>query len=105
MKQRLIYVLKHNVMVQRMYKWCMSFVFRFIGLFVSTDENLILFSSFMGSNFNDSPRVIYEYIRSHEEFAKYECVWAFEHPEKFPNLKTVRTHWQDLMPQCPICLL
>ena len=90
MKQRLIYVLKHNVMVQRMYKWCMSFVFRFIGLFVSTDENLILFSSFMGSNFNDSPKVIYEYIRSHEKFAKYECVWAFEHPEKFPNLKTVK---------------
>ena len=90
MKQRIVYLLKHSVLIQKIYKITMSAVFRFLGIFVVTDEKLILFSSFMGSNFNDSPKVIYEYIKSHEEFSGYECVWAFEHPEKFSCLKTVK---------------
>ncbi|MBR3966526.1 MAG: CDP-glycerol glycerophosphotransferase family protein [Clostridia bacterium] len=90
MKQRLVYILKHNMLVQKLYKWCMSLVFRFLGLFVSTDENLVLFSSFMGSKFNDSPKAIYDMMRADAKYGKYNCVWAFEHPENFPELKTVK---------------
>lgn len=90
MRQRLTYILKHNRIIQFLYKTIMSFIFRFWGIFLNTDEKLILFVSFMGTNFNDSPRVIYEYINSHSEYRKYRCIWAFEHPEKFPELETVK---------------
>ena len=88
MKQRLIYILKHNTALQKIYKACMSFVFRFLGIFISTDKNLVLISSFMGSNCNDSPKAIYESVRSNPKYNNLRFVWAFEHPEKFPELQS-----------------
>jgi len=90
MKQRLAYLLKHNMLLQKIYKVCMSLAFRILGFFTATDPELVLFSSFMGSKFNDSPREIYDYMCAHSEYGKYKCVWAFEHPENFPELKTVK---------------
>lgn len=68
----------------------MSFVFRFLGLFVATDNELILFSSFMGSKFNDSPKAIYDAICDDAGYSRYKCIWAFEHPENHPGLNTVK---------------
>ena len=68
----------------------MSFVFRLVGCFVRIDDNLILFSSFMGKNINDSPKVIFDYITSHEEYRDYRCVWAVENPENYPDVETVK---------------
>lgn len=90
MRDRLIYILKHSTVVLAIYKVVMSFVFRVWGLFVKTDDSLVLFVSFMGKNFNDSPKVIYDYMQSHPEYKKYCCVWAFEKPENFSGLKTVK---------------
>ena len=90
MRQRLTYVLKHNSLIQAIYRAVMSFVFRVWGLLVKTDDNLVLFVSFMGLNFNDSPKVIYDYMKTHTEFNKFRCVWAFEHPERFSDLDTVK---------------
>ena len=90
MRQRLIYVLKHNVILQKLYRVNMSFVFRVLGLLLPTDDNLVIFVSFMGMGFNDSPKAIYDYMQAHPEYEHYRCVWAFEHPEKFPNLETVK---------------
>lgn len=90
MRQRLIYILKHNSAIQALYRVIMSFVFRIYGLFIKTDENLVLFVPFMGLNFNDSPKAIYDYMKAHEEYKKYHCVWAFEDTSKFPDLETVK---------------
>ena len=90
MRQRLIYILKHNAAIQAIYRVVMSFVFRVMGLFIKTDEKLVLFVSFMGLNFNDSPKAIYDYMQIHPEYKGYRCVWAFEDPSKFPNLETVK---------------
>ena len=68
----------------------MSFVFRFIGLFIPIDDHLVIIVSFMGMGFNDSPKAIYEYMKSHPEFKDYKYVWAFEHPDKYPELNTVK---------------
>jgi len=68
----------------------MSFIFRFWGKFLKLDDDLVIFVSFMGVGFNDSPKVIYDYMQNHNEYKKYRCVWAFEHPEKFPDLETVK---------------
>lgn len=90
MKDRLIYILKHNKMIQKVYRVVMSFVFRCWGIFIKTDPNLILFSSFSGKSFNDSPRAIFEYISSRQEYSKYTLVWAFLRPENYPELSTVK---------------
>ncbi len=90
MRQRLIYILKHNAIIQKLYRVIMSFVFRVWGALLPTDDKLAIFVSFMGMGFNDSPKTIYDYMQAHPEYKKYHCVWAFEHPEKFPNLETVK---------------
>ncbi|PWJ70788.1 CDP-glycerol glycerophosphotransferase [Ruminococcaceae bacterium R-25] len=90
MRKRLIYILKHNVILQKLYRVIMSFVFRVMGLFVKTDDKLILFVSFMGLGFNDSPKAIYDYLKSHPEYGSYRMVWAFEKPQDHKELDTVR---------------
>lgn len=68
----------------------MSVVFRAWGTLVKTDEDLVLFVSFMGMRYNDSPKAIYEYMKAHPQYDRYHCVWAFEHPEEYPQLSTVK---------------
>lgn len=90
MRQRLIYILKHNVVLQKLYRVIMSFVFRVWGALIPVDDKLIIFVSFMGTGFNDSPKAVYDYIKTHPEYKQYRCIWAFEKPEKFPDLKKVK---------------
>ena len=73
MRRRLAYILKHNLLLQKIYKVCMSAVFRVLGLFVKTDPKLVLFSSFMGSKCNDSPRAMYDYMQQ-PEYQDFRCV-------------------------------
>lgn len=68
----------------------MSFVFKIWGKIQKCDDKLVLFVSFMGKNFNDSPKVLYDYMKSHPKYTNYHCVWAFEHPEKFPEIESVK---------------
>lgn len=90
MKEQIIYLLKHNRLIQKIYVLIMSFIFKVMGYFIPLDSKLILFVSFMGKNYNDSPKKVFEYIQSDEKYKDYHCVWAFEHPEKFPELETVK---------------
>ncbi len=90
MRQRIIFILKHNSAIQAVYRVIMSFVFRAMGLFIHTDDKLVLFVSFMGKSYNDSPKVLYEYMQKHEKYNGFRCVWAFENPSKHPELETVK---------------
>lgn len=90
MRNRLIYILKHNRLIQKLYVVIMSFIFIVWGKFQKTDENMVLFVSFMGKNFNDSSKVLYDYMQNQTKLKKYHCVWAFEHPENYPELETVK---------------
>ena len=97
MRDRLIYILKHNRFIQTTYKVIMSVFFRFIGLFIKTDQKLILFSSFAGKKYNDSPKVLFEKMQADSFFSEYKMVWAFEHPEKFniPGAQCVKIDTWD----------
>ncbi len=90
MRNRLIYILKHVKFIQKFYVCVMSFVFRIWGKFLKTDDELIIFVSFMGKGYNDSPKAIYDYINTHSKYQKFKCVWAFENPENFKELNTVK---------------
>ncbi|HFU4179650.1 TPA: CDP-glycerol glycerophosphotransferase family protein, partial [Streptococcus suis] len=71
----------------------MSFLIKSFLFFIPRNNNLILFNSFAGRNFDDSPRVLYEKIKLDNRFKNYELVWAFHKPEDFNNInvKKVKT--------------
>ena len=50
---------------------------------VSTDPNLMVFCVFSGRGYSDSPRALYEYMASREEYAAYRYVWVFQDPDRF----------------------
>ena len=90
MKQKLVYLLKHYRFLQYLYRTIGSFILRFVGLFVKTDKRLVVFLSLMGTKYNDSPKSIYEYMINHKQYKKYKMIWAFENPEEFPNIPSVK---------------
>lgn len=90
MRDRLIYLLKHNAVIQSVYVAVMSTFFRFLGLFVQTDDDLVLIVSMMGKNCGDSPKALYTYMQNHDRYRKYHCVWAFENPADYPAVESVR---------------
>lgn len=80
-RARLDYVLKHNYAVNRLFNWSVSSFMKFWGLFVPTDEQMVIFSGHT-RKYNDSPKALYEYMLAHPEaYSKYRCVWALEDPE------------------------
>ncbi|MBQ6904254.1 MAG: CDP-glycerol glycerophosphotransferase family protein, partial [Lachnospiraceae bacterium] len=87
MHDKLAFLIKHTSVIQFFYRYIMSFVFRFIGLFIRTDEKLILFNSYGGDRYDDSPQVLYEAIKKDDRFAGYHFVWAFCNPVKFNKEK------------------
>lgn len=64
--------------------WGMAKVFlRIWGLFVPVQPKTMLFASFGGRNFDDSPKAIYDEVCRRPEFADWTLTWAFVDPEKF----------------------
>lgn len=80
-KARIEYAIKHYPWIQAIYKTSMSAAFRFIGLFVKTDPNLVLYNSMIGRSNYDSPKAIYDYLVTHPEYGHLKHVWAFNDPE------------------------
>ncbi|MEG0985963.1 MAG: CDP-glycerol glycerophosphotransferase family protein [Clostridia bacterium] len=79
-RARVDYLLKHNQAAQWLYTHGLSVGFRFLGLFVRTDERLVLLSAH-GRGYNDSPRVLYEQMLSDPRCAHLRYIWALEDPE------------------------
>ena len=48
LKKRIEYIIKHNPVFQKLYIHSFSVAMRFSGLFMKTDDHLILFNSFAG---------------------------------------------------------
>lgn len=90
LRKRLEYLLKHNVLMQVIYRVCAGFLFRAITAVISVDEQMILFSSFGGKSLNDSPKVIFDYISKCEKYGQYKCIWALEDPQRYPDIETVK---------------
>lgn len=88
MKNRIKVFVKNNKIVYTLYFYVGSFFLRLIGLFVKTDPNLILFISYGGQKYDDSPKVVYEYLQRNSVSPEHKYVWAFVEPDKFPQVKT-----------------
>lgn len=79
--KRISYLLKSNKFVYLVYYCLISFALRVAGKFIGTDDHLILFNSFGGKKYDDSPKAIYEEMKKDARWAGYRLVWAIQQPE------------------------
>ncbi len=54
---------------------------RFFSIFIPKHNKQILFASFGGRNFNDSPKAIYDEICKRDIFRDWNLIWAFVKPD------------------------
>ena len=82
-KRALINKIKYSKTLYNMYYYIGSFAVKCLGLFVRQKKNLIVFSSFGGRKYDDSPRCIYEEMLMDSRYKDYDLVWALGKPEIF----------------------
>ena len=93
MHDKLAYLIKHVSWIQWLYRAVMGSAFRFWGLFLPVNDKLVLFSSYGGKQFSDSPKVLFEAMKNDPRFRDYQFIWAAECPDKMqiPGAKVVKT--------------
>ena len=79
---KLSYILKYSKFAYSLYFYAVSALLRFFGVFIKTDAKLILFSSFGGKKYDDSPKSIYEAMLGDSRFSSYRLVWSFQNPSE-----------------------
>ena len=73
-----------SVFPKSFYNFCRKVLVRILSAFIKTDYKMILFISYDGKKYDDSPRVIYEKILGDERFFKeYKFIWGFINPRQF----------------------
>lgn len=87
LRAKLKTAVKNSKLLYNLYFQGGSALLRFIGLFVKTDPNLILFASYGGRKYDDSPRVVYEYLKMHPISEKHRMVWGFVDPDDYPEVE------------------
>ena len=77
LRARVDYVLKHNIVINKSFKFLASTGVKAMGLFTPMDEKSVIFSAH-SRKYNDSPRAIYEYMITRPEFKDYTYYWALD---------------------------
>lgn len=83
--------------VFKLYKW----IFGFLGIVLPKDSKLVIFESFLGKQYSDSPRAIYEYMLERE--SGYKMYWSVDkrHSKAFdedvPTVNRFSIKWLFLM--------
>ena len=83
MKEKISNILKYNKIAYNLYYLIMGLIINFFKIFIKTDDHLIMFNSFAGRSFNDSPKAIFEYMSKDPRFSDYHFIWAFHEPNKY----------------------
>ena len=81
-KRWLEHLLKHNVVVQTLYRIVMGTAFKVIGFFIPIDKKLVLMNGH-GFRYNDSPRAMYEKMVELGMLEEYRVIWALREPDKW----------------------
>lgn len=67
---------------------------------IRTDRKKVVFCTFSGRGYSDSPRAIYEYMLRSERYRDYSFVWIFQQPERFrfleENPRTTLVKWASV---------
>lgn len=76
---KLEHAIKHNAVVQNLYRYGMSSAFKVMGIFTRIDPNLVLMNGH-SYKYNDSPRAIYRKMCELGLDQQYKIVWALNDP-------------------------
>lgn len=82
--------IKTNNFLGRIYLLIASIGYYILSMLIPVDKKLMLFCSFSGRKFNDSPRVIYNEIIRDNSFANYKLIWVINNPNIAPSVKSVK---------------
>lgn len=82
-KLAIINYVKYNRFIYNVYFIVGSAAIRLLGNFITRKRNRIIFSSFGGRKYDDSPRCIYEVMQKDSRFKNYEYIWALGNPDAF----------------------
>lgn len=83
MRQRIISFLKqHPTSINCLWKLARVALWVW-GLFVPLQKKTMIFCSFGGRKFDDSPKAIYDEVCGRSEFSDWRLIWAFVDPDLF----------------------
>lgn len=85
-KEDLINRVKGSKIIYTLYYYVMSFFVKALKLMVKPEAHLVLFVSYGGRYFNDSPQCLYEAMKKDSRFDGYKLVWAFRNPSDYPEV-------------------
>ena len=77
--------LQKNAVFNKIYIKIVPFIIKCFGMLLVKNPRKIVFSSFSGRSFNDSPKKIYDLIKKDPFFRRYRFVWAFDEPERYKD--------------------
>lgn len=74
--------LRTNRVLYNIYYYAFSAIIRCLGIFVPCKTNQIIFVSFGGLKYDDSPKEIYLAMLDDVRFKDFNFIWAFSSPQK-----------------------
>ncbi|WP_057753814.1 CDP-glycerol glycerophosphotransferase family protein [Weissella kandleri] len=79
--------IKNFIKASKLFGFCWLFfgyiLITILKVFVKPNEKQILFMSYSGRQYSDTPLEAYHLLREDPDFADYELVWAFNRPQDF----------------------
>lgn len=82
---------KRNIVIRKVSRWLLYhyryLVYAFIKAANKTDVKTICFKAFNGKSYSCSPKAIYEYMLTQEQFKDFKFIWVFKEPEKHRYLE------------------
>ena len=79
----IVNIVKYSRILYFLYYYIGSFAVNTLKKMLKEDPKLIVFNSFGGDNFDDSPQSIYMAMINDNRFKDFKFVWAFKNPDKF----------------------
>lgn len=97
MKKIILNLVKKNQflgnIIRNLYCFINQIYYKLITCFTSTDEKTILFASFNGRSYCDSPKAIYNYMLKDDKYKDYTFIWIFKdtkgHEDLLKNENTI----------------
>lgn len=80
--QKLKNFIKNSTIFSYIYRTIFFVIYFLLDNFLKKKKKII-FTSFSGRQYSDSPKVIFEAMKNDERFQEYEFVWGFNTPEEF----------------------
>ena len=81
MHSKFIALMKKNPCILRFCWFVAKQILQVVYLIIPKHKKQILFASFGGRSFNDSPKAIYDEICRRDDFKDWELIWVFINPE------------------------